>query len=573
MTAVVALVACNRDNLIEADGSRPVIVLDNEYGVYEVKTGGTLTIAPEFRNLDGGTVSWMLDGEIVGRGEEWTAVWPEQGEYYVTVTAENRAGSASEDIRIDVLDLTPPVISVTIPPHGFVVRPDEKLTITPVYSPDDAGELNVAWYVDGELCGSDRSFVFSRSRIGRYAIKIAATNADGESSVEFDVEVTEDGARKVWFAPRMYGDSSTDRYTFAGRPVFLRPETEGIEAAQFSWTVDGKETECHDVMFALTPDVPGNYVVTVIVNGSESASVNVVCVEGDEASRLRRPSASSRPEFDRVYEWVPAPGQFINETGSVGGMTGSETTMEAAVQWADGRMRDGLFVSLGSYGGYIIVGFDHSVAASAGEYDFLIGGNAYMSDTGGSNEPGIVWVMQDINGNGLPDDEWYELKGCESESGDIKGFYTVTYFRPAAPGSDVSWTDSDGTSGAVRYMGAFHPQDYYYPAWITTPSYTLSGTLLPSKNSIDPLTGRWINKAYDWGYADNAGADNLPGAGAGGDGQRNGFRISNAVFADGTPAGLAYIDFIKVQTGVLAHSGILGEVSTEVCGFTDLGLE
>lgn len=42
-------------------------------------------------------------------------------------------------------------------------------------------------------------------------------------------------------------------------------------------------------------------------------------------------------------------------------------------------------------------------------YDFAIEGNAFD----GSSEPGIVWVMQDVNGNGLPDDTWYQLKGSE----------------------------------------------------------------------------------------------------------------------------------------------------------------
>ena len=35
------------------------------------------------------------------------------------------------------------------------------------------------------------------------------------------------------------------------------------------------------------------------------------------------------------------------------------------------------------------------------------------------------------------------------------------------------------------------------------------------------------------------------------------------------PANLKYIDFIRVQTGVNAKAGWLGENSTEVFGFTD----
>ena len=36
--------------------------------------------------------------------------------------------------------------------------------------------------------------------------------------------------------------------------------------------------------------------------------------------------------------------------------------------------------------------------------------------SGGSSEPGIVLVSKDTNGNGLADDEWYELAGSEYNS-------------------------------------------------------------------------------------------------------------------------------------------------------------
>ena len=46
----------------------------------------------------------------------------------------------------------------------------------------------------------------------------------------------------------------------------------------------------------------------------------------------------------------------------------------------------------------------------------------------------------------------------------------------------------------------------------------------------------------------------------------NRLRISDAVTADGSPANLQQIDFIKVQTGVNAKAPLIGEISTEVCG-------
>ena len=73
-------------------------------------------------------------------------------------------------------------------------------------------------------------------------------------------------------------------------------------------------------------------------------------------------------------------------------------------------------------------------------------------------------------GGGLPDDEWYELRGSETGRPETRQDYAVTYYRPSAPRMNVQWTDNYGGSGLIDYLGAFHRQDYYYPAWITDDS-------------------------------------------------------------------------------------------------------
>ena len=181
--------------------------------------------------------------------------------------------------------------------------------------------------------------------------------------------------------------------------------------------------------------------------------------------------------------------------------------------------------------------------------------------------------MQDVNGNGLPDDEWYELRGSETGKSTTLQDYAVTYFRPSAPRMNVQWTDNYGQSGTIDYLPAFHRQDYYYPEWITEDSYTLRGTRLEARTSQDPSSGFWDNWAFDWGYADNMGNDSLnSGNSVSGEGQRVGFNISNAMYPDGSPVKLKHIDFIKVQTGVNSKSGWLGENSTEVFSFEDLNI-
>lgn len=274
---------------------------------------------------------------------------------------------------------------------------------------------------------------------------------------------------------------------------------------------------------------------------------------------------------DKVFEYTPAPGQFINDT-SVGETTYPILTPEEAAQWAQERFNDKLFVSLGAFGGYVVVGFDHEVINSVDDYDFAIFGNAYFNSSGegGSNEPGIVYVMTDSNENGLPDDTWYELRGSAYYDPTTIHDYAVTYFRPSKPAQPVEWTDNLGNSGTIDYLKAFHKQDYYYPAWISEDSYTLSGTRLKDRTQQDSETGVWNNCAFEWGYADNMGEDSTSIDGMP---QVNRFRISDAVDAEGNTVDLRSISFVKVQTGVLSQAGHLGEVSTEVLGFYDLMTE
>lgn len=286
----------------------------------------------------------------------------------------------------------------------------------------------------------------------------------------------------------------------------------------------------------------------------------------ETADNFRAPNEQSSPIATKVFEYMPAPGQFINDPAGMGSLT----TKSEACRWAEQRLEGRQYVSLGGFGGYLVVGFDHSIRSSSGGYDLGVAGNAFFNSgtgEGGSNEPGIVWVMQDTNANGLPDDTWYELQGSDSDGADTKRDYAVTYYCPTEPQSEVKWTDSEGNSGVVPYLAAFHKQDSYYPMWVETDEYTLSGTML--KDRMFKENGMWNLGNFDWGYADNMGADNTA---LGEYSQCNRFKISDARNADGTPANLEYIDFVKVQTAICAHNSVLGEVSTEVVGVIDLSL-
>ena len=262
-----------------------------------------------------------------------------------------------------------------------------------------------------------------------------------------------------------------------------------------------------------------------------------------------------------VHEYMPAPGQFINET-KTGGFDGTQTTMTKANEYALSRIQNNYWVSLGGFGGYIVLGFDHSIFNTGG-YDFVVKGNSFKN----SSEPGIVYVMKDSNGDGLPNDTWYELAGSDTYAATTIRDYEVTYYRPTEIGAPVKWTDSKGESGEIDYLKAYHTQDYYYPLWVQEDSYTLKGTCLEPRNYDQSGKGSyWVLPSYDWGYADNYSPTDRVDKNS----KDNKFMISNAIDENGNKVVLPFIDFIKVQTGINSKSGWLGEVSTEILGAYDL---
>ena len=257
-------------------------------------------------------------------------------------------------------------------------------------------------------------------------------------------------------------------------------------------------------------------------------------------------SGGAFDNVDTILEYTPAPGQFINGTMAGFDHVASEAD---ALRYAADRLASNNWVSLGGWGGYLVAAFAEPVPNTGG-YDLYVKGNAMNT----SSEPGVVWVMQDANGNGMPDDTWYELKGSEYDNAATIRGYAVTY-TPLADGS-AAWTDDRGGSGTIDRMDE-HTQASYCPAWIEPADLKFTGTRL--RDNVEQADGQWRPQAFAWGYADNfSTVDRI--------GTTNRLRISDAVTADGSPANLQQIDFIKVQTGVNAKAPLIGEISTEVCG-------
>jgi hypothetical protein len=274
------------------------------------------------------------------------------------------------------------------------------------------------------------------------------------------------------------------------------------------------------------------------------------------------------PFIDKVWEYRPAPGQFINEAP-----LGLPSSAESIIGEIDGAL------SLGAFGGYVVFGFQKPVENEPGNFygvDFTIFGNPTLQ----WSEPGVVSVMKDENRNRLPDDTWYELAGSDYYfSSTIKG-YSVNYSNPGGTEAmDVPWNDNQGDSGFIAAI-ALHPQPYYpvadsFPV-VDPASYSLYGTRI--RDAVDDSNpGVMMSHRRDFGYADNqvrgSGSLIIPDnpytremENSGGDA----FDIGWAVDSNGNYVDLDCIHFVRVQTGVMAHGNWLGEISTEITGAVDV---
>ena len=130
----------------------------------------------------------------------------------------------------------------------------------------------------------------------------------------------------------------------------------------------------------------------------------------------------------KVLDFMPAPGQFTNTLPAYAEGDDQEA-MNQKVLNAIGNNKRGM-ISLGGFGGYVIVGFDHTIENKAGLRDFRVLGNAYKN----SSEPGVIMVALDRNQNGQPDDdEWYEIAGSAHQ----KAFQESWYAAARENGNDV----------------------------------------------------------------------------------------------------------------------------------------
>jgi hypothetical protein len=355
--------------------------------------------------------------------------------------------------------------------------------------------------------------------------------ADLEPEIYFDhgfMRTAEDPEGRGRNRGEFLGDGAF--HTLPNRPLVLSPvrvligygPDHGDRGANYRWTVDpsaGMTVSPSGEFLTLKPQNPGTWTVTVEVTGqsyldglpiTKTASATVICDPP--------PSSYAIPRFSSLFN--PSPGQFT-ESGT------------------------GYHWSLGTIGGYAIYSVTHKPS-------YRMEGNAFE----GWTEPGIIWFQEDLNGNGLPDEIWYEVDAGRGPY--ISRGYSVKFFKSGGGTQSNSygqtlrsiyWADGKGRTGKIN--GGW-PKDFGVSnedgAWVT---YT--ATIMADNNSI--------NSDF-YLFQDLAG----PGGTVGGPFTDHGdpnIPVSRAVDAAGNPVTLTNVRFVKAQTGVFKYGGVFGEVSTE----------
>lgn len=178
--------SCNKDEVItEEVGGQPIIELDSETGIYTVKVDHELTIAPTYQNVEDALFAWTIDGTLVSSGPSLQRTWNECGDFYVKLRVDNAEGYAEEELKVEVKELTPPVISLALPSQGLKVVRNTDYTFTPDIQHSDVEGFKIEWVREGKIVSTENTYTFYEGENETYI----EASAENSGSTLYDKEI------------------------------------------------------------------------------------------------------------------------------------------------------------------------------------------------------------------------------------------------------------------------------------------------------------------------------------------------------------------------------------------------
>jgi hypothetical protein len=402
----------------------------------------------------------------------------------------------------------------------------------PLYSGVDITESDPVTWPDGT--GHQTASL----QLDDLTIQIPVYIFDLEPSVYFDYGYLRKATDPYGAGPQGTAPGPGKYYVSSGGGLVLSPvrfligydENNVDIGASYSWTATGPEgysASYSGEFYTFAPPAAGTYTVTVSVTGRNF-------ITGDSVTK------TATTEVVSFTEALPK-GTFVSPLRNFS--PGQFTQSGTGYGW-----------SLGSALGYEVW--------SVNTNTITITGNAFDV----WDEPGIVWVQEDRNGNGVPDEMWYEIKGSEDSNAAHQQYITrrigITYYNSSGEGTvneygqiigGLFFVDSKGRMGT--WLGGW-PKDWGVndSDWVT---YT--GTLIRDGQGSSLYAPSTITGPLS-GYVDV---------------YSNGKSVltvnnrDNIIRADGSATILGSIRFVKVQTAWFSYTAT-GEISTEIVNATGL---
>jgi hypothetical protein len=290
------------------------------------------------------------------------------------------------------------------------------------------------------------------------------------------------------------------------------------------------------------------------------------------------PVHADSPFAVRVVEYAPAPGQFVN----VPEFNDPSRALGAPVGGGTAAADNSSVVSLGGFGGYIVLAFDRTVTdhpLNPMGLDAIVFSNSFWA--GGNPqrrwaECATIEIALDRNGNGLPDeDQWYLIPGSHIVDPFVQ-FTQQTWDDNIAdatfPPALSSWLPP-GRTGAWTTSAYMLQSKVFGQAIVQNPDYPLmsegifgyagySPTLrLGDMSGNNLVVDHEITPEAFYIVPDNPFEVGItPGSGGG-----DAFDMAWAIDpATGEPANLHGFDFIRLTNGVNFVQLPFGEWSPEI---------
>ncbi|MGB4619397.1 MAG: PKD-like domain-containing protein, partial [Bacteroidales bacterium] len=231
-----------------------------------------------------------------------------------------------------------PVIRWDSPDESYSLKVGTSLILSPIVLYDTDAQYQ--WLMNGQTVGTDKTYEFHAVEPGTFRLTFKVIREDISVERPVTLHVFDKKPPVIFLAV------PPDGFTVAtGDTLLLNPVIEHEENTRILWEIDGQEAG-RERTCIFYRETAGSYRVSLLAE-NEDGSDNLlfaVHVKNSEdippeedpdidppSDKYYRPADSqSSADWDRVYHYTPAPGQFINDRQTAG-FSGESTPEEAVL--------------------------------------------------------------------------------------------------------------------------------------------------------------------------------------------------------------------------------------------------